>query len=181
MPSTLDILATFGNDALANHFNLILPVFPNAIALANLNMRIKTFEIPEQTIETYEITKRGKKLTRPSGISGQSNEFSFTYRIDKYFQTYNSISQWMSFIQNPTNMAMASDSGPLGAGGASEFRVPIIVNGLDANNIITNVWAFTGCWPSSQDAISFDEESGDPLEASVTMQFITVVYPGTTL
>lgn len=181
MPSTLDILSTFGEDALGSHFSVLIPVFPNVIALANLNMRVKSFEIPAQTIGYYEITKRGKKLTRPSGVSDQGNEFSFTYRVDKYFSVYNSISQWMSFIQNPTNMASASDSGPLGVGGASEFRVPIIVNGLDANDIITNVWSFSGCWPSSQDAISFDEESGDPLEVSVTMQYITAVYPGTTL
>jgi hypothetical protein len=181
MPSTLDILAAFGEDALQNHYMVIIPSFPNVLALANLNMRVKAFDLPAQTIGTYEITKRGKKLTRPSGVSDQGNEFTFTYRSDKYFQVYNSISQWMSFIQNPTNMAMASDSGPLGAGGASEFRVPFIVNGLDTNNIITNVWSFSGCWPSSQDAISFDEDNGDPIEVSVTMQYITAVYPGTTL
>lgn len=181
MPSTLDILSTFGSDSLTNNFNVIIPTFPNVLALANLNMRIKTFEIPPQAIGFYEITKRGKKLTRPSGLSEQDNEFTFTYRSDKYFQVYNSISQWMSFIQNPTNMSMASDSGPLGAGGASEFRVPIIVNGLDTNNVITNTWVFTGCWPSNQDGITFDEESGDPIEVTVTMQYITPVFPGTTV
>lgn len=181
MPTQLDILQTFGEDALGNHFQVIIPVFPNVLALANLNMRIKSLEIPAQTINTYEITKRGKKLTRPNGVSEQGNEFSFTYRADKYFQVYNSISQWMSYIQNPTNMVGASDSGPLGIGGASEYRIPIIVNGLDTRDIITNTWVFSGCWPSIQDAISFDEESGDPIEVSVTMQYITMVYPGTTL
>jgi len=183
MPSTLDILQTFGEDALSNHFNAII-TFPSLIqnaALASLNLRLKSIEIPAQTIGTYEITKRGKKLTRPNGVSEQGNDFTFTYRVDKYFTVYNAISQWMSFIQNPTNMAAASDSGSLGVGGASEYRAPIIVNGLDANNIITNIWSFSGCWPSSQDTISFDEESGDPLEVSVTMQYITAVYPGTTL
>lgn len=181
MPTQLDILQTFGEDSLANHFQVLIPVFPNVIALANLNMRVKSIEIPAQAIGTYEITKRGKKLTRPNGVSEQGNDFSFTYRVDKYFQTYNSISQWMSYIQNPTNMVGASDSGPLGVGGVSEYRVPIIVNGIDPQNIITNTWIMSGCWPSSQDAISFDEETGDPLEVSVTMQYITMVYPGTNL
>ena len=178
MAHPIDILQTFSEDALLNHWSLVIPVFPNVIALASLNMRIKTFELPGQSIGTYEITKRGRKLTRPNGVSEQGNEFTFSYRVDKYFQTYNSISAWMGYIQNPVTMAMASDSGPLGVGGASEYRVPIIINGLDSNNIITNVWTMTGCWPSAQDGLSFDEESGDPIEVSVTMQYGAIYYPG---
>jgi len=180
--STLELLALAGEDALSNHYNVIIPTLPNSIAGAvNLNLRVLSFDLPAQTIGTYEITKRGKKLTRPSGISDQGNEFTFTYRVDRYFTAYNAISQWMSFIQNPDSLAMASDSGALGVSGVSQYRVPIIVNGLvglTLDSTITNVWTFTGCWPSSQDAISFSEDSGDPIEVSVTMQYATAQFPG---
>ena len=159
---------------------IIIPSFPNVLQLANLNMRILTASIPEQIIGTYDITKRGKKMTRPSGVSEQDKTFSFTYRVDKYFQVYQGISQWLAYIQNPMTMAMASDSGLLGVGGPSTFRVPIIIQGLDTNDIITNIWSFTGCWPSSQDGVDFNEEGGDPIVKTVTMQYINLYYPGMT-
>jgi|WetSurMetagenome_2_1015567.scaffolds.fasta_scaffold16392_2 hypothetical protein len=174
----LDIISVFGEDALTNHFMMIIPAFPKVLQIANLNMRVLTCEIPQQQIGTYTITKRGRTMTRPSGVSEQGNEFTWGFRVDKYFQTYQAISQWMQFIQNPSTMAGASDSGPLGVGGLSEYRVPVVVNGLDTNNIITNVWTLTGCYPTSVDAVSFDEESGDPIVVSVTMQYQTMYYPG---
>jgi hypothetical protein len=178
MPSTLDFLLLANEDALTNHFQTIIPVFPNVLSIENLNLRVLTVEIPAQTISTYTITKRGRTATRPSGVSEQGNEFTFTYRSDKYFGCYNSISQWLSFIQNPSSMAMASDSGIAGIGGLSTFRVPVIVQGLDTSDIITNTWSFLGCYPVSQDAVSFDEGTGDPLEVSVTMNYTTMIYPG---
>jgi hypothetical protein len=174
----LDTLQQFGEDALTNHFQLIIPTFPSVLQLPNLNMRVLTVEIPEQAVGVYDVTKRGKKFSRPNGVSEQEKTFTFTYRSDKYFQVYQGISQWLSYIQNPVTMAMASDSGPLGAGGPSTFRIPIIVNGLDTNDIITNVWTFTGCFPTNQDSVSFDEESGDPIIKSVTMSYINIFYPG---
>jgi len=178
MINSLDNLLLLGEDALTNHFMVIIPAFPNVVQLANLNMRILTTNIPGQTIETYDIVKRGKKATRPSSMSGQEKTFTFTYRVDKYFQVYQGISQWLAFIQNPITMAMASDSGLLGTGGASTYRVPIIVQGLDTNDVLTNVWTFTGCYPSEQDEIGFDENSSDPIEKTVTMNFINLYYPG---
>lgn len=174
----LNLLRLAGEDALTNHFNMIIPAFPNALAVASLNLRILTVEIPAQTLSTYTITKRGKTFERPGGVSEQGNEFTFTYRVDKYFQTYQAISQWLGFIKSPTTGAMASDSGPGGLAGVSEFRVPIVINGLDANNMITGVWTMTGCFPKSQDAISFDESTGDPIEGSVTMSYVDIFYPG---
>jgi hypothetical protein len=174
----LDTMALFGEDALSNHFQMIIPSFPNVLQLPNLNMRVLSVEIPDQTIDTYDLTKRGKKFSRPSGLSEQEKTFTFTYRVDKYFQVYQGISQWLAYIQNPVTLAMASDSGPLGAGGPSTYRVPIIINGLDTNDIITNVWTFTGCFPTTQDGISFEEESSDPIIKSVTMSYINLYYPG---
>jgi hypothetical protein len=174
----LDDLMLLGEDALSNHYQLIIPSFPNVLQLPNLNMRVLSVDIPTQAIGTYEITKRGKKATRPSGLSEQERTFTFTYRVDKYFQVYQGMSQWLAYIQNPVTLSMGSDSGPAGIGGPSTFRVPMIVLGLDTNDIITNTWTMTGCWPTEQDNISFEEESGDPITKSVTINFINIYYPG---
>jgi hypothetical protein len=176
-----DALVLAGEDALTNHFltSLVIPALPIPnFPITNLNLRVTNFSIPEVTTNTYEWVKRGKKYTRPSGLIDNPTEFSFTYRIDKYFAIYNAITAWMEFIHNRSNGTMASDSGLAGIGGPSLFRAPIVVNGLDANGVITNMWSFFGCYPTSHDGIEFDEETGDPLSAAVTMHFVDMLWPG---
>ena len=178
MASQLDILATFGEDALQNHYQMIISPHPGLGNIANLNMRVTSVEIPAQSIPTYTITKRGKTLTRPAGVSEIGNEFSFNYRPDKWYDSYKSISRWMSLIQDPTTALMPlSDSGVSGIGGPSLFRIPITILALDANNIINATWVFTGCWPTEQSPVTFSEDTGEPLDITVTMQFATITFP----
>ncbi|MGD9678161.1 MAG: hypothetical protein AB7V16_07330 [Vulcanibacillus sp.] len=178
MLSQLDILATLGEDALQNHYQMIIPPHPGLGNILNLNSRILSVEIPPRTIGTYTITKRGKTLTRPSGILEQGNEFSFTYRPDKQYDTYKAIGRWMNLIQDSvTGLMPLSDSGPLGTGGVSLFRVPITVLALDANNVINSTWIFMGCWPTEQSSLSFSEDTGEPLDVTITMQYTTLLYP----
>ena len=176
MPSTLDILALFGEDALQNHYNMIIPPFLGAGNILNLNLRVTNVDIPAQDIAYYTITKGGRTLTRPSGVSAQGNEFTFNYRPDKQYDSYKSISNWMKLIKDPILATGLSDSGLVGGGGPSLFRVPIIIQALDTNNIINNIWTLVGCWPSNQSNLSFSEDSGDPLDVTVTMQYTTIAY-----
>lgn len=178
---TIDILAQAGLDALGNHFEVILPTLPGVGSVAqtaNLNLRVLTIDIPAQGIGTYEIRKRGRKLIRPSGISDQELEVTFSYRVDKYFQVYSMISQYLAYIQNPITMSMASDSGTDGTGGASQYRMDITVLGIDTNGVLTGTWVLKGAWFSNQSNLSFEEESGDPLTCDVTIQCNEIVYPG---
>ena len=177
----MDILGQAGLDALGNHFQVIIPAPPgiaSAAQLANLNLRVLTIDIPAQAIGTYEIRKRGRKKIRPSGLSDQELEVTFSYRVDKYFEVYTMIAQWLAYIQNPITMNMASDSGAGGVGGASQIRVDITVLGIDTNGVITNTWILKGAWASQQSGITFEEESGDPLTCEVTLQCDEIVYPG---
>jgi len=178
MASQLDILANFGEDALQNHYQMIINPHPGLGNILGLNLRVTSVEIPAQAIATYTITKRGKTYTRPSGISEQGNQFSFNYRPDKQYDTYKAISRWMNLIQDTTTGLMPlSDSGPLGVGGLSLFRVPVTIIALDANNIINGTWLIMGCWPSEQSALSFSEDTGEPHDVSVTMQYGSITYP----
>ncbi len=176
MPMLLDVLSLFGEDALSNHYNVIIPPHPGLGNIINLNLRVTNVSIPAQDIAIYTITKNGRTLTRPSGVSTQGNEFSFNYRPDKKYDTYSAISRWMKLIKDPVTMLGLGDSGATGEGGPSLFRVPITVQALDNNDIINNVWTFTGCWPSNQSEISFSEDSGEPLDVTVTMQYVGISY-----
>ena len=134
MAHILDTLASLGEDLLANKYSIILPTTVSQLAGVNdqLTFRITNVSIPEKTISTYTITKRGRQFDRPSGVSEQSREISFTFRPDKKLVTYKAISNWMNYIQNNETMFMASDSGANGEGGASLFRAPIEIWAIDS-------------------------------------------------
>jgi len=173
----IDILRDYGEDLLGNFFEVSISPFPGVTSIEQLNFRILTFDVPDQAIGTYQIDKRGRSFTRPSGAYEQGNEFSFTYRVSKYLTHYKSISAWLAYIKDPKTSAMASDSGPLGQGGPSLFRVPVTVFSKDTNNNLLAQWDFDGTFPISQGGVSFDESSGDPLVASVTMNYMGITYP----
>ena len=185
MAHILDTLASLGEDALANKYSIILPTTVSQLAGVNdqLTFRITNVSIPDKTINTYPITKRGRVFDRPSGVSEQSREISFTFRPDKKLVTYKAISNWMNYIQNNETMFMASDSGANGDGGASLFRAPIeiwAIDSLDDNTISgtpNSIWVCEGCFPTSLGGLEFDEESGDPLTVDVTLNCFNIIYP----
>lgn len=185
MAHILDTLASLGEDAISNHYSIILPTTVSQLAGVNdqLTFRITNVSIPEKTISTYTITKRGRQFDRPNGLSEQSREVSFTFRPDKKLVTYKAISNWMSYVQNNETMFMASDSGADGTGGASLFRAPIeiwAIDSLDDNTISgtpNSIWVCEGCFPTSLGGLEFDEESGDPLTVDVTLNCFNIIYP----
>ena len=185
MAHILDVLSSLGEDALANKYSIILPTTVSQLAGVNdqLTFRITNVSIPEKTIGTYTITKRGRQFDRPNGLSEQSREVAFTFRPDKKLVTYKAISNWMSYIQNNETMFMASDSGPSGTGGMSLFRAPIeiwAIDNLDDNNIAgtpNSIWICDGCFTTSLGGLEFDEESGEPLSVDVTLNCFNIIYP----
>ena len=161
---SIEVLKQFTEDALANQFQIIMPPFPGVTDLQQTILRIKSIDIPEYSIATYEITKKGSKFTRRSGVSEMPTEFSFTYRVDKNYDVYKGIIRWMQTCRDSTTGVMLPEAA---------VRFPITVQPIDsADNLLSGGWVMEGCFPSSHDGISFDEESGDPLEASVTMQML---------
>ena len=185
MAHVIDDLFHSGADFLANHYSIILPTSISQLAgvTDQLTLRIKSVSIPEKTIGTYEITKRGRKFDRPNGISEQSREVSFSFRPDKRLLTYKAIANWMNYIQNNETMFMASDSGANGDGGASLFRANLeiwAIDNLNDTNIAgtpNSIWTLVGAFPTSMDGLEFSDEDGEPLDVSVTLNCFNIIYP----
>lgn len=177
----LEVLASLGLDALGNHYQMNIPVISQLGSFVDsLNMRILSVSIPDKEINTYEIVKRGRKMNRPSGVSEQSHEITFSFRADKYWGCYNALINWNNFIQNNNTMAMASDSGPEGRGGASEYRHDIEVwsiSSLDDSATPNNTWLIKGAYPTVISGLEFAEDNGDPIEVDVTLDCMDIVYP----
>ena len=180
----LEVLATMGMDALGNHYQMNIPVISELGSYVDsLNMRILSVTIPERVIGTYDITKRGRKMTRPSGVSDQEKQVTFSFRADKFWGCYNALGNWMKFIQNNNTMAMASDSGADGRGGASQYRHDIeiwSISTLDDSASPNNIWTLVGAYPTSLGDVSFSEDEGDPIEIDCTIDCMDIIYPDMT-
>lgn len=170
MSLELESLLLTGEDALANHFMVTIPPFTGANeSIISLNLRVLTISLPGRELGTYEITKRGRKATRPSGIDETTKEFNFTFRPDKKLRTYNSLMAWSNIIKHEQLGTMAPD--PV-------YRTTILVTPVDTANLpLSTPITISGCWISSIDGLEYDEESGDPLNVSVTIQYIDRLSP----
>lgn len=167
---SIDTIASLGDDALQNLFEIVIPTFPGAIDVQSTMLRITKLSVPEYSINTYTIDYKTQKMTKPAAKISTPNSFTFSFRVDKYWDVYEGIETWINTIANHETGSMAAD-GLLGV--ASAIRVPIDIIPVDANGEITKTgWTFQGCFPSGLSGISFDQSSTEPFEAQVTMQYI---------
>jgi hypothetical protein len=173
----LDLIYQAGDDALANQFMVVIPAFPNVIDIGSVNIRVLTLQIPDLIMGKYTVNFGTDKFDKPSGKSDLNKQLTFTFRIDKYWRVYNSFKLWHSLIMNQDTGAISPDNAANGLGGGnSPIRVPITVQTLDSNNILTGgQWDFEGCWPTSVNGIEFSQDNGDPLIANVTLDFIKMI------
>ena len=176
----INSVLALSEDALANHFQIVLPSISFlGTNVAELNMRVKNVEIPQYEINEYEITKRGKKANRPNGIDENDYHVSFTFRADKYWRCYSTLLSWMMYVKNNKTMAMGSDAGVEGSGGASTYRSDFEIWSLTnlESGVPNAIWQCVGGYPQSIGSVSFDEETGEPIEVDVTFSCITINYP----
>jgi hypothetical protein len=166
-------IASLGDDALANNFEVILPpTFPGAVDALSTAIRCTTATIPEKSTGKYSVEYKSQTFTKPSGKITTPNEFSFTFRVDKYWNTYRGLRNWLNIIGDGATGIQSADY----VNGASIIRVPISIITLDSAGAETSIgWNFDGCYISSLDGVTFDQSSGDPLEVSATFDFITML------
>lgn len=182
-------LSNLGDDALANFYTIIIPktiagssLYKDGNLQDPLTFRIHSVSIPERTVNTYDITKRGRRFSRPNGINEQSREVSFSFHPDRAFLTYRVLSAWMTIVQDNVSMYMGADCGTNG----STIRADVVVksiksldgNDIQGNSIEDAVWVLEKAFITSLGGIEFDDETGEPLDVTVTLNCFNIIYPG---
>jgi len=163
-----------GDDALANQAEIIIN--PLALFASNdpLRLRTTTFDIPEFAIGEYTIDYKTQKFNKPSGKIETPQEFTFNFRADKYWTIYQALLAWKNTIGNDRTGAMSEDVDPIT--GISLIRTDVIVLTKDSNGTLTSPgWTFSKCWLKNLGGVSFDNASGDPIEVSVTLDFLKMI------
>ena len=173
----IDTIFKSGDDSLSNQFSIIisplLGIFDNP---AFAELRAVSVDIPEYTVETYEINYRSQTMDKPSGIIAHSKETSIAFRSDKSYTLYENFRNWITFIHNPTTGIITEDVSPLTQTAA--FRTDITVYPTDSSGArLGQGWLFTGAFPTEVGSISYDYSDGEPIQLDVTFKYLKPSIP----
>lgn len=173
----LDILFKMGDDAVDNEGIIVIEPLPFMSTTEALQFRITSFEIPEFVQEAYSVRYKTQEFEKPKASITTSKDFTFSFRVDKYWSTYDDLLTWKQLIGNDDTGAIAEDVNPIT--GSSSLRTNFSVFPVDSNgNVTYKGWKFTNAWIKSLGSVSFDQtSSGDPLTVSVTLAFVKCI-PG---
>lgn len=168
----IETLYRAGDDALQNQFAITFSEIPFMPELDFLTARVTSVDVPAQSVGTYEVHYGTQSFTKPSGKIDTTNEFSFEFRVDKYWTLYKGLKLWLNYIGSNADGSMAEDVGAIG--GESGIRIPFItVRTEDSMGIQTSTgWTFEKCFIQNLDGTSFSQDSGDPITVSVTLHFL---------
>lgn len=173
----LDILYKMGDDAVDNEGIIVFEPLPFMSTAEALQFRISGFEIPEFSQDSYSVRYKTQEFEKPKGSITTSKDFSFDFRVDKYWTIYDDLLTWKQIIGNDDTGAISEDVNPLS--GQSTIRTNFSVFPMDSNgNVTYKGWKFTNAWISSLGSVSFDQQgSGDPITVSVSLKYVKCV-PG---
>jgi len=169
----IDVVQNLGDDALQNLFDIIFPPFPGLITGPDpIRFRITNLSIPATGNTPYEVHYKTQMFTKPSGKVSMPNEFTFTFRVDKFWRIYTSFKNWKNIVADTRTGVLAED---VGIGIAGSIRVPVTVIASDSNGVPTGgKWLFEGCYVQELGEVGFDYTAGDPITVDVTMAFMVM-------
>jgi hypothetical protein len=207
-------LANAGADLMKNMFDIyfFLPKFSTAGASAEptpnaeadtaftasypLACRATGFEIPDVTVDTYDVEYHGVAIKRPATKVNMERVFSLTFREDAAFSLRQTLTKWHSMVVDPVTGGVANSMQYLGKvavrslagaftspmwsapdGGADGYTKS---DKLGAISEKTNVaeWTFYGVWVTKVSGVKFaTTDSAAPNELSADFAFLDVDFP----
>lgn len=199
---SLDGLHKVGEDSLNNLFdvNIGLPSFislliPSGMSIGDLPLdggsflRVESVTMPEPSVNMYENHYKTLDIERVSGKMERPKEFTMTCRNDRFYVLYHFLTFWRNWPIDVSNGAMGNDGKIPGT--SSSFRLPITISPCDVTRTtdgasasadvgafiadnegkLTN-WIFSGCFPKTVGAITYDYSDGEKTTFDVTFGFL---------
>lgn len=204
----VDAMVNTQFDAFKNMYDIELQWPAATTSISNtqeiVSIRAKGIKIPDFEIATYERHYHGSKINIPKPEQTFDRQVEITFTMDSAFQYYQVFCQWASMCGDPVNGGV-SNSIPTSLYGqlvvapltgsyfanqspSSDSKTvtqPSYVksgNGGDKEAGVINeakiYWAFGNCWVSKVTAPEFAVDSSEPLEFTVTFQFLDFDAPG---
>lgn len=203
----VDAMVNTQFDAFKNMYDIEIQWPATTLKKANsqeiVSIRAKGIKIPDFEIATYERHYHGSKINIPKPEQTFDRQVEITFTMDAAFQYYQVFCQWASMCGDPVNGGV-SNSIPTSLYGQlvvapltgnyfanetastdEKITQPSYIKDGSSGNTPTGVinkaeiyWAFGNCWVSKVTAPEFAVDSSEPLEFTVTFQFLDFDAPG---
>ena len=173
----IDTIFRQGDDALQNHWIINVNPLPGIFDNPEiLELRATTFNVPEYSVQEYEVNYKTQVMVKPSGHVNNPKEFTTDIRCDKSWTVYDALRSWVQFIADEDSGAIAEDVSVLT--GQSNFRTDITVYPTDSTGVRTGTgWVFNEAYPKQVGAVSFDYSNGDPISVPIAFTFLKRIIP----
>jgi hypothetical protein len=159
-----DNIMNLGNDQLASQFDLTIHGVPTGGDSENVTLRADmTFQVPEDIVGTYDIYKKGIKITKTSMLTDTDKKFTIEWRVDQDWKTFDVMKKWFDAVYSPITGTALPDS---------MVRTNVSCQAVDTQNAVKKVIRFKNAKPVSWQLTAFENNSTDPLRC--TMNFIYV-------
>jgi hypothetical protein len=163
-----DVIFSRGADQLLSQFEVSFPFgIPTGGSHANVALRVDLgFTIPEQSVGTYDIHKKGLVITKTNTQTTTSKQFALEWTVDQDWTTFVDMKKWADSVYDPINGTALSES---------EVRAIILVTMLDTQNEVKKKFRFKNCKPINYTLTGLDNSSGDPMRCTMTFIYVDLI------
>ena len=150
----IDIISTF-DDQLNSQYEIIIQNIPGSSFDTNkVSWRHQgSFEIPEQTPNTYQVFYKGRSRTKIGGKDESSKEFTLEFRIDQDWELEKAFRAWQTLTYDTTQIKKGLEK---------QIVTKIFVRFLDGDDNVKYTKVFHDVKLKSYKISNFDYSSGEP-------------------
>lgn len=158
----IEYIESLNDDTLANQFNILFPEgIPGGGDGRLLTLRMdKALDIPERSVEEYNIQYQGIKVPKTSLQEETTKEITLNFRLDGNWQVYRALNNWYKLVFNESN----------GSGGSeASTRVPMLFNSFGAQKQLIFSMRFNGVKIKKIKLETFDMSSAEPARVEAVL------------
>ena len=158
-----DIILGLGDDQLASQYQVIFPEgIPGGGNGERISLRMDAdLDLPEDTVETYDISFKGMKITQTSMTHGMDKKITLTVRLDQQWKVFDDLQKWYKMCYDPLTATAMPDLAT---------RTNILIQTNDASQKIVKTIRLKNAKITSLKIGTFDHTSSDPIK--LTLNFI---------
>lgn len=163
-----DQIILLGSDQLESEYDLSFPDgIPTGGKASDVALRCDmTFQVPEQSVGTYDIYKKGVKVTKTNMVTGTTKIFQIEWRIDQDWETFDAMKKWVDAVYDPITGTALPDA---------TIRATVLCTPCDTQNNVKKKIRFKNCKPYTWQLTPFGNESANPLRCTMTFVYVDLI------
>ena len=164
---SIDTVYSVGDDYIGYMWDILFPPLPGSLDTEQFRLRITTHTTPNLAVGTYEIVRKGLKVTKPSGVDDSEKTFTISFRADKYLKLYSALGVWKNLIVDEVTGATGDDT----VSSNNRRNITWLPIGKDGISLASPV-VYRGCFPQTINGLSLDMAATEPVLVDITFSFL---------